>query len=222
MNMGTNLNETLDRQWLAGGRAILVGIAGGSGSGKSTLANRLKESLDGRCEVIEQDSYYHCNANVPLDERTKINYDHPDSVELDLLAAHLRELKNGNAIDKPHYDFVTHSRTKMSRRLLPRPVIIVEGLFLFVEKELRDLFDLRVFVDADWDLRLLRRLKRDVSERGRTIESVLRQYKESVSPMHDAFIAEGQKWGHCLVKTHTDCVVDPVLEHLAGMFQDVG
>jgi len=181
-----------------------VGIAGGSGSGKSTLASQLNESLDGRAIVIEQDSYYRCSAHLPLRERKKLNFDHPDSVELDLLASHLIELKNGNPVEMPHYDFVTHSRKKRSKLITPKPVIIVEGLFLFVDKELRNIFDLRVFAEADWDVRLVRRLRRDVHERGRTIESTLIQYEESVEPMHDKFIAECRDWAHCLVETHGD------------------
>ena len=216
--MHLHIKKALDKGWSERRRALLVGIAGGSGSGKSTLASQLKESLDGRGLVIEQDSYYHCNAHLPPSERRKVNFDHPDSVDLRLLAAHLKELKHGNAVEKPHYDFVTHSRRKRGKPITARPIIIVEGLFLFVEKELRELFDLKVFVDADWDVRLLRRLKRDVRERGRTIESVLTQYKESVRPMHDVFIAKGRKWADCRLDTHNENTgISPIIEFFPSL-----
>jgi uridine kinase len=216
--MHLHIKKALDRSWEESRESILIGISGGSGSGKSTLARELNESLDGRSLIIEQDSYYHCNGHLPIDERRKINFDHPESVDLKLLAEHLKELKGGRPVEKPHYDFTKHSRKKRGSLLTARPVIIVEGLFLFIESEIRELFDLKIFVDADWDVRLLRRLKRDVKDRGRTIESVLTQYKESVRPMHDAFVARGRKFADCHLETHDEVrAISKVIERFPSL-----
>lgn len=204
--------DNLDRFWKENKRPLLVGMAGGSGSGKSTLANAVLKTLGGRVQVIEQDSYYACCGHLSMAERTKRNFDHPDAVELALLREHLKELKAGRLIERPIYDFSTHSRLLKTEPLEPTPVIIVEGLFLFVEPELRELFDLRVYVDADADIRLLRRIKRDVAERGRSVESVLEQYLDSVKPMHDKFIADGEQWAHCRVDSQSDDGVALVFE----------
>ncbi len=212
------LFASIDKNWNQNKRPLLLGIAGGSGSGKSTLANALLETLGGRVLVIEQDSYYACCSRLTTAQRNKRNFDHPDAVELSLLSEHLRELKTGNVIKRPIYDFSTHSRLDKTEPVEPTPVIVVEGLFLFTDPDLRELFDLRVYVDADADIRLLRRIRRDVAERGRSVESVVEQYIESVKPMHDKFISGGEQWAHCRVDTQTDdgvaVVFEGFLEHL--------
>jgi uridine kinase len=208
----------LDSFWKKNKRPLLVGIAGGSGSGKSTLANAVLKTLGGRVQVIEQDSYYACCSRLTTAQRNKHNFDHPDAVELSLLSNHLKELKAGRSIERPFYDFSTHSRLNKTESVEPTPVIIVEGLFLFVEIELRELFDLRVFVDADADTRLQRRIKRDVAERGRTKESVIEQYYVSVKPMHDKFIAASEQWAHCRVDTESSDGVKVVFDSFLSVF----
>jgi len=212
------LLDDIDRNWRENKRPLLVGIAGGSGSGKSTLADAVLKTLGGRVLVIEQDSYYACCGRLSVAERDKRNFDHPDAVELALLGEHLRELKAGNAVERPFYDFLTHSRLAKTEPLEPTPVILVEGLFLFVEPELRELFDLRVFVDVAADIRLQRRIARDVRERGRTKESVIKQYNETVKPMHDKFIASGEQWAHCRVDTRSGDGMAIVLESFLNTF----
>ena len=215
--MSKELLDNVDRIWNERRRPIMVGISGGSGAGKSTLAHALSRALDGRAVVVEQDAYYRCRGHLPLEERSRVNFDHPDAVDLELLAEHLEELKQGRAVEKPFYDFATHSRLDKTVPVKPAPVVIAEGLFLFVREDLRNLFDLRVFVDADADIRLARRLKRDVVERGRTVESVLEQYFESVRPMHEEFVAGGSRWAHCCVTTYGENCMDLILQAFTNL-----
>lgn len=207
------LRKELKLKWREG-RVWSIGIAGGSGAGKTTLAQKLANLLDGMAVVIEQDSYYKCRSHLPPEEREKVNFDHPDAVDLDLLTSHLRQLKRGMPVERPIYDFTTHTRKAETLRTDPVPVVIVEGLFLFVKPDLRNLFDFRIFVDADPDIRFIRRLQRDLKERGRTLESVIRQYIETVKPMHDQFIENGRKWAHCCVKSQGDDQMKEILECL--------
>lgn len=211
----SQLRDTLDKSWNDSRVPLLVGIVGGSGSGKTTLANALFKTLGGRVLVIEQDSYYACCGHLTMAKRTERNFDHPDAVELALLREHLKELKAGNVVERPFYNFSTHSRLDKTEPLEPTPLIIVEGLFLFVEPELRELFDLRVFVEADADIRLLRRIRRDVAERGRSVESVLEQYVETVKPMYDEFIAPGRELAHCRVDSQIEDGVAAIFESLS-------
>ncbi len=212
MSAEGNYKEVLLNELGSCSRPILIGITGGSGSGKSTLANVLLKTLGGRVLVIEQDAYYACCGHLTMAEKERRNFDHPSSVELTLLSEHLKELKAGNPVARPVYDFSTHSRLAKTEPLKPTPVIIVEGLFLFLDPELRDLFDLRVFVDADEGVRLQRRIKRDVAERGRSVESVVEQYHSTVKPMHDQFIAAGAQWAHCRVDSYNDDGLAKVFE----------
>lgn len=181
---------------------FIIGIAGGTGSGKTTIAAGLAEKL-GRAggTLIDADSYYRDLSPLPLHERRRINFDHPDSLDLALLAGHLGLLRQGRPVTKNVYDFTSHTRTGHTVVIEPAPVIIVEGMLLFTSPALRNLFDLKVFLDEAADVRLLRRIRRDMAERGRTFESVARQYLEQVRPMHARFVEPG--------KTHADIIIAP-------------
>lgn len=170
-------------------RACTVAVVGGTGSGKTTLTRALCDTLGDRCAALDHDSYYRDLSHLTPADRAAVNFDHPDSLENDLLIAHLGSLRRGVPIDKPKYCFATHTRLPQTVRIAPRPVVIVEGILLLALPELHDVFDLRVFVDVDADVRALRRLRRDVSERGRTIDSVFAQWIETVRPMHERFVA---------------------------------
>lgn len=166
----------------------IIGVVGGSGSGKSTFIDRLKEHFGDSIAVVHHDNYYRRQDNVPFEQRVKVNYDHPDSLETDLLVQHLGELKNGHAIECPVYDFSLHNRSDKTVTIEPKAVIIVEGILLFADDRLRDLCDIKIFVDADADERILRRVVRDVEERGRNLRGVIAQYLETVKPMHYLYV----------------------------------
>jgi uridine kinase len=179
---------------------IIVGVAGGSGSGKTTVVQQVVQSLGAeQVTVIQHDSYYRDRSTVPPEERTSLNYDHPDALETPLLVDHLRELRDGRPIEVPVYDFTNHTRLAKTVWAEPRNAVIVEGILILADPALRDLMDIRVFVDADPDLRLIRRVERDVSERGRTIESVFDQYLETVRPMHLEFVEPSKRWAHIII-----------------------
>lgn len=179
----------------------IIGIAGGTASGKTTLARKLYESTKkvGSVSILRFDDYYYKMDHLTYEERCKINYDHPDSFDVNLLIEHLKELKKGNAIDKPTYDYVIHNRAKETELIEPSNVIIVEGILIFAIPNLREMFDVKIFVDTPDDIRLLRRLKRDVEDRGRTIESVSEQYLETVRPMHEAFVEPSKKYADLII-----------------------
>jgi uridine kinase len=168
---------------------MVIGITGGSGSGKTTVVKQIVSHLPANCvSVLYQDSYYRDNSSLPLEERQKINFDHPSSIEFDLLQTHLHELMSGRSVDQPEYSFVTCTRQPQVHRTEPCPVIIVEGILLFACAELLPFFDLKVFVDADADDRLVRIIQRDMEERGRGLKTVLHRYYETVKPMHLQFV----------------------------------
>ena len=168
---------------------LIIGIAGGTGSGKTTVVHQIMNELPAtEVGVISQDSYYKETSNLSYEERTKINFDHPRAIDFELLISHLKELKAGNVIDQPIYSFVTHNRTDDTISTHPRKVMIVEGILIFTNPEIRDLFDIKIFVHADSDERLIRRLKRDIAERGRDMDEVLNRYQTTLKPMHDQFI----------------------------------
>jgi uridine kinase len=170
-------------------RPFSVAIAGGSGSGKTSLTRALVEAIGpGRCAVLDHDSYYRDLAHLPLEARAGVNFDHPESLENGLLAQHLADLRDGHAVERPSYDFTRHVRRSQTTRIEPRPIILCEGILLLAVPELREAFDLRVFVDTPADVRALRRVLRDIVERGRTVQSVVQQYLESVRPMHEQFV----------------------------------
>ena len=166
----------------------LIGIAGGTGSGKSTFTNRLKESLGDDITVIYHDNYYKRQDDVPFEERKLVNYDHPDSFETDLLVKHIKELKKGNSVECPVYDYTQHNRSNETITIKPSKVIIIEGILALQDKRLRGLYDMKIFVEADADERILRRVVRDTKERGRDLEGIVKQYLTTVKPMHYLYV----------------------------------
>ena len=196
-------------------RPLIVGVAGGTGSGKTTVAHKLAHAMPaGRCVTIEHDAYYIDQGHLPPEERALINYDHPGSLESSLLAEHLRELRAGRAVDVPIYDFATHTRRTERRHVAPAPVVIVEGILVFVEAGLRDQMDIKIFVDTDADIRLMRRIRRDLEQRGRTFESVRAQYYATVRPMHIEHVEPSKRWADLIVPEGGDNKV--ALEVLLG------
>ena len=178
---------------------LVIGIAGGTGSGKTTLMKRLVERFGSDVTVLSHDNYYRRRDEMPFEERCKLNYDEPAALETDLMAIHLDALRHGQAIDCPVYDFAQHNRSNDTVRIEPKPVIIVEGILIFENKPLRDLMDIKIFVDTDADIRLCRRIRRDVRERGRTLESVIEQYQTTVKPMHEKYVEPSKKYAHIVV-----------------------
>ncbi len=179
---------------------IIMGIAGGTGSGKTTIADELIRSLGPEnAVIIHQDSYYRDLGDVPQDEKGQVNFDHPAAFDWDLLKAQIHLLRDGIAIEKPIYDFRTHSRSRETVHIEPRPILLLEGILIFHDVELWGQMDMRIFVDAEADLRFIRRLERDVQERGRTIESVIRQYLTTVRPMHQEFVEPTRRYADIVV-----------------------
>ena len=179
---------------------LIIGIAGGTGSGKTTVVNQILHELpDGEVGVISQDSYYKQNDHLSFNERTKINFDHPNSIDFNLLVQHLRALKKGEVIEQPVYSFVTHNRTEDTIKTHPRKVVIVEGILVFSNKELMDLFDIKIYVHADSDERLIRRIRRDVAERGRDVTEVIDRYQKTLKPMHQQFIEPGKSYADIII-----------------------
>ena len=179
---------------------LIIGIAGGTGCGKTTVVNQLLRELpEGEVGVISQDSYYKDTSHLSFDERVKINFDHPRSIDFDLLAEHLKALRNNTPINQPVYSFVKHNRTGDVLLTHPRKVMIVEGILILTHPELRDMFDIKIFVHADSDERLIRRLKRDISERGRDLDEVLMRYKTTLKPMHNQFIEPTKEYADIII-----------------------
>jgi len=179
---------------------IVIGIAGGSGSGKTTVANVILRRVGAdRIAYLAHDAYYRDLTHLPYPQRVEINFDHPESLETELMIAHILQLKEWKAIDLPVYDFTTHSRTSETIRIEPQRVILVEGILIFAERALRDLFDVKIFVDTDADIRLIRRLQRDITERGRTTESVIKQYLRTVRPMHLEFVEPSKRYADVII-----------------------
>jgi uridine kinase len=181
-------------------KPLFLGIAGGTGSGKSTVARKIAEGLPpDSVGVIDHDSYYRDHSDLAPEARTKLNYDHPDALDNDLLVQHLEELRAGRGVDVPIYDFKTHSRVRERRRLEPTRIIIVEGILVFVEERVRKLLDVKVFVDTDADIRVFRRIRRDIEQRGRTFQSIREQYYKTVRPMHLQFVEPSKRWADLIV-----------------------
>ena len=178
---------------------LVIGIAGGTGSGKTTLMNNLIERFRDHVTVLSHDNYYKRHDDMTYEERCGLNYDEPAALETDLMSRHLDQLRHGEAIDCPVYDFTQHNRSQETIRIVPKQVIIVEGILIFEDQPLRDLMDIRIFVDTDADVRLCRRIKRDVNKRGRSLESVLTQYQETVKPMHEKYVEPSKKYAHVVV-----------------------
>jgi len=209
--------------------SLIIGISGGTGSGKTTVANGILDTVKA-CEVvfIQQDSYYRNLKDMPLDFRQVANFDHPDAIDNDLLVNHVRKLRAGEPVELPIYDFRTHTRSNETRAVEPKPIVIVEGILIFADPRLLEQLDVKVFVDTPDDIRFIRRLRRDVAERGRTVESVIEQYLATVRPMHMQFIEPSKRYadviipegGHNLVSI--DLISGKIRERLAGALALVG
>jgi uridine kinase len=208
---------------------MIIGICGGTGSGKTTIANRILESVSADEVVfIQQDLYYRNLKDMPLDYRNAANFDHPDAVDNELLINHLKKLRAGEPVELPIYDFRTHTRLPDTTPITPRPIVIVEGILIFAEPRLLEQMDIKVFVDTPDDIRFIRRLRRDIAERGRTLDSVIEQYMATVRPMHMQFVEPSKRFadviipegGHNLVSI--DLISGKIRERLARSFDSVG
>ncbi len=179
---------------------LVIGIAGGSGSGKTTVAQTILQRVGPeRIAFLQHDSYYKDLSGLPPAQRAEVNFDHPNSLETELLIHHILQLKEGQPVQVPIYDFATHSRTDRTYTVAPRPVILVEGILIFAEKALREMFDVKIFVDTDSDIRFIRRLERDIAERSRTVESVIKQYMSTVRPMHLEFVEPSKRYADVII-----------------------
>lgn len=177
----------------------IIGIAGGTASGKTSILQKLAHELRDKAQVIYMDSYYYPYSDIPFEDRLELNYDHPYAFDIDLLVDHLKKLKEGQAIDMPIYDYVNYTRSEETKRIEPREVILIEGLFVLYYEDLQPLLDLKVYVQADPDIRLIRRIRRDQIERGRSLESILNQYSNTIKPMHEAFVAPTKKAANIII-----------------------
>ena len=205
------------------GTPLLIGIAGGTGSGKTTLAERIQTELAGHVTAIEHDGYYRDRSHVPPEQRGQLNYDEPSALESDLLALHLAELRAGRAVECPRYDFATHTRRKETRRVEPAPIVVVEGILLFAVPELCASFDWRIFVDTDDDIRLMRRIRRDIELRGRDIGAIETQYYGTVRPMHLLHVAPSKRLAHLIVPEGGEnaAALDVIVGRLRYLLLDV-
>ena len=196
---------------------LVIGIAGGTGSGKTTLMNNIMAQFEGMVTVLSHDNYYKRHDELTFEERSGLNYDEPDAIETSLMVEHLKQLRQGRSIDCPVYDFTRHNRSNETIHLEPKPVIIVEGILIFENEPLRNLMDIRLFVDTDADVRLCRRIKRDVNKRGRTLESVLAQYQATVKPMHEKYVEPSKKYANLVIPEGGKNMV--ALEMILGRIQ---
>jgi len=204
-------------------KPLVIGIAGGSGSGKTTAADIiLKKVGSHRIAYLQHDSYYRELTNLPINQRREVNFDHPDSLESDLMREHIMALKEWKAIEVQVYDFTTHSRTSQTLHVEPRRVILVEGILIFAEPALRSLFDVKIFVDTDADIRFIRRLKRDLEERGRTTEMVIKQYLTTVRPMHLDFVEPSKRYADVIIPEGglNEVAMDMVIARIESMLRD--
>ena len=203
---------------------LVIGIAGGSGSGKTTQMNNIVSRFSEDITVLSHDSYYRRHDDMTYEERCQLNYDEPAALETELMVKHLDLLRQGQAIDCPVYDFTVHNRSDEVTRIEPSRVIIVEGILIFENEALRDLMDIRIFVDTDADIRLCRRVKRDVNKRGRSLESVLTQYQQTVKPMYEKYVEPSKKYAHILVPeggkntVAQEFIISLLEKHLEGRF----
>jgi uridine kinase len=200
--------------------SFVIGVAGGSGSGKTTVVRRIVDSLGSEhVTLLDHDRYYRDRNDLRLEERAALNYDHPDSLETDLLVRHVRDLKAGRGVEAPRYDFTRHARLTEKDTLQPRRALIVEGILIFTDSALRELMDIKVFVDTDSDTRFIRRLQRDVAERGRTMESVIDQYQSTVKPMHREFVEPSKRYADVIIPLggHNTVAVDLLLTMLRSV-----
>lgn len=209
--------------------SLIIGISGGTGSGKTTVANRILETVESSEVVfIQQDSYYRNLNDLPLDYRQVANFDHPDAIDNDLLVNHIRKLKAGETVELPIYDFRTHTRALERQTVTPKPIVIVEGILIFADPRLLEQFDIKVFVDTPDDIRFIRRLQRDIDERGRTLESVIEQYVGTVRPMHIQFVEPSKRCADVIIPeggynlVSIDLISGKIRERLATALTSVG
>ena len=203
---------------------MVIGIAGGTGSGKTTITRRLIERFGGDVSVIHHDNYYKAHHNMPYEERALLNYDHPDAFDTDMLIEHLKLLKQGQSVQCPVYDYSIHDRTEKTVTIRPTRVIIVEGILIYENRELCDQMDIKIFVDADADVRILRRIVRDVRDRGRSLESVINQYLSTVKPMHEAFVEPSKRRADVIVPEggHNLVALDMVIQRVRAHLESEG
>ncbi len=202
---------------------VVIGVAGGSGSGKTTVVGEIIRNLGhDQVSVIQHDSYYFDRSEVPVSERADINYDHPDSLETSLLVRHVKDLKQGNSVAVPVYDFTNHCRKAETVSAIPRKAVIIEGILILADSDLRSLMDIKVFVDADADLRILRRLERDIDERGRSLESVMHQYLKTVRPMHLEFVEPSKRYADVIIPRggHNEVAVDMLVTKINSIVHE--
>lgn len=201
-------------------RSLVIGICGGTGSGKTTIASRIIQALShDSVQILQQDHYYKDLPHLPLDARARQNFDHPDSIDMALLIEHVRRLREGQAIERPVYDFTQHRRLPQTVRLEPRPALIVEGILLFEKPELRNQMDIKIYVDTDADIRFIRRLRRDIKERGRTVDSVIEQYLATVRPMHLEFVEPSKRHADVIIPEggHNEVGIDLVIQKIRSL-----
>ncbi|MFW6115679.1 MAG: uridine kinase [Chloroflexota bacterium] len=204
-------------------RPIVVGVAGGTGSGKTTVASRILDRVGTEhITYIAHDAYYRDLSHLPPRLRAQVNFDHPDALETELLVEHLKELRSGRTVEMPIYDFTTHTRTERTRRVEPAPLIIVEGILVFVEADLRDLFDVKIYIDTDADVRFIRRLRRDIEERERSVESVCEQYLSTVRPMHLEFVEPSKRYADVIIPEggFNEVAIEMVAARLRGLLTE--
>lgn len=202
---------------------VIIGVAGGSGSGKTTVALRVREACPGKTiQIIHHDSYYLDNSHQPLEQRAQINYDHPNAFETSLLIEHLRALRAGRTVQVPRYDYSIHSRLAETDTCEPADIVFVEGILVLESRQLRDLMDIRLFVDVDADERVLRRMKRDTTKRGRTMESVMEQYLTVVRPMHQQFVSPSKRYAHLIIPEggHNKVAIDLIATKILNIIRE--
>ena len=199
----------------------VIGVAGGSASGKTTIVNIIREHFGDNLAVLSHDSYYKAHNELNYEERSRLNYDHPDSFETDMMVKHVRMLKKGIPVEVPIYDYSIHNRSQATTLVEPKKVVIVEGILILENKELRDEMDLKIFVDTDADERLMRRIKRDTVERARTVESILSQYQDTVKPMHEAYIEPSKKYADIIIPRggQNTSAIELLLSHIDSLLK---
>lgn len=204
---------------------LVIGVAGGTGSGKTTVANVILQSVGAdRIAYVPHDAYYRSFSDLPKAQGDQINWDHPDSLETNLMIAHIKALKAGQAVELPVYDFTTHVRTARTLRVEPQPILLVEGILIFADPQLRELFEVKIFVDTDADLRFIRRLQRDIAERGRTPASVIRQYLETVRPMHLEFVEPSKRYADVIIPEggYNEVAMDMIVARISTLLGTTG
>lgn len=203
--------------------SLVIGIAGGTGSGKTTIANYVLETVGHeKIAFLPHDAYYRDLSDLSREERAQVNFDHPSSLDTELLIEHVQNLRKGDTIQLPSYDFKTHTRTQATIPIQPQPIILIEGILIFAEPELRKLFDLKIYVDTDADIRFIRRLKRDIDERGRTTQSVINQYLDTVRPMHLEFVEPSKRYASVIIPEggYNHVALDLIVARIESMLQE--